>query len=137
MPKPASPSCRWIAASIPAPCCWRNALAIGARETAGELHDRLAALGATAILKALDGLAAGGLRPVPQPAEGITYAAKISPAEARLDWRKPAIALERAVRAFNPVPGAWLELDGGERMKVLAAMAVEGRGAPGTLSTTA
>ncbi len=108
-------------------------LAIGARETAGELHDRLAELGAAAILKALDGVAAGSLRPQPQPADGVTYAAKISPAEARLDWRQPAVALERAVRAFNPVPGAWLELDGAERMKVLSAMTLDGRGPPGTL----
>lgn len=104
-------------------------LPIGAAETAGELHDRLAALGGTAIVEAL----AGSFTPVPQPAEGVTYAAKISPEEARLDWNRPAAALARAVRAFNPVPGAWTTLPNGERLKVLSALVADGKGEPGTI----
>jgi methionyl-tRNA formyltransferase len=94
-------------------------LPIGPTETAGTLHDRLAALGATGIVEALDHI--DGLKAQPQPADGVTYAAKISPEEARLDWTKDAVALERVVRAFNPAPGAWTTLPNGERLKVLAA----------------
>ena len=104
-------------------------IAIGPGETAGELHDRLAELGGEAIVEALDGT----FTPRPQPSEAVTYAAKISPAEAQLTWDRPADALERAVRAFNPVPGAWTLLPNGERMKVLAATVVKGAGAPGEI----
>jgi len=100
--------------------------------TAGSLHDALAALGARLVVDALEGLAAGRLEPTPQPAEGATYAKKLSPAEARLDWRRPAAELARRVRAMAPRPGAWFEA-GGERLKVLEAKAVSGRGAPGTV----
>jgi methionyl-tRNA formyltransferase len=92
--------------------------------TAGELHDRLAALGAKLIVPALEGVAAGTLTPRPQPSEGATYANKIAPEEARLDWREPATALERRVRAFAPRPGAWFTHHG-QRIKVYAAEAVE------------
>jgi methionyl-tRNA formyltransferase len=92
---------------------------IGPTETTGTLHDRLAELGATAIVEALASI--DRLRPTPQPAAGVTYAAKITPDEARLDWAKDATELERAVRAFNPAPGAWTTLPNGERLKVLAA----------------
>ncbi len=94
-------------------------LPIGPTETAGTLHDRLASLGAASIVGALQQF--DDLRPQPQPADGVTYAAKISPEEARLDWTKDAVTLERVVRAFNPVPGAWTTLPNGERLKVLAA----------------
>ncbi|GAB2177110.1 methionyl-tRNA formyltransferase [Dongia sp. agr-C8] len=104
-------------------------IAIGATETAGELHDRLAALGGEAIVAAL----AGSFTPRPQPGEGVTYAAKISPEEARLDWNRPAAELARAVRAFNPVPGAWTTLPNGERLKILSALVAETTGTPGTL----
>lgn len=114
-------------------------IAIGKRETAGQLHDRLAALGARLMVEALDGLAEGRLLPRPQPAEGATYARKLSPAEARLDWRRPAAELERVVRAFSPAPGAWFEA-GGARIRVLAAEVAPPDGAlapgqrrPGTL----
>ncbi|MBL8710388.1 MAG: methionyl-tRNA formyltransferase [Rhodospirillaceae bacterium] len=96
--------------------------------TAGRLHDRLAAVGAALIVETL---AALPLPATPQPADGVTYAAKISPAEARLDWRKSGTLLERAVRAFAPVPGAWCELPDGQRLKVLAAELVPGPGVPG------
>lgn len=110
----------------------RQALAID-RLNAGELHDRLAALGAAMIDEALQGLAAGTLRATPQPEAGVTYAQKVDKAEARLDWRDSAEALERRVRAFTPWPGAFFDLPEGERVKVLAAEPVEGIGSPGTV----
>jgi len=79
---------------------------IGAREDGGSLHDRLAALGAEAIVAAIAGFQAGRLAPVPQPAEGVTYASKIRKDEARIDWATPADAIDRQVRAFNPWPVA-------------------------------
>ena len=97
-----------------------EAVPIGSQDTAQSVHDRLAALGARLILPALDGLAAGTLVPRPQPAEGVTYAKKLRREEGALDWRRPAVELERAVRAFDPWPGAWFEHQG-ERIKVLAA----------------
>ncbi|GIK97223.1 MAG: methionyl-tRNA formyltransferase [Alphaproteobacteria bacterium] len=106
---------------------------IAPAETGATLHDRLAELGARMIVSALDGLAAGKLRPAPQPADGVTYAAKLTREEARLDWRQPAAALERQVRAFDPWPGAWLDY-AGERIRVLDAR-VDGpaKGRPGSL----
>jgi methionyl-tRNA formyltransferase len=112
------------------PMLLRRAIEIGPRETGQSLHDRLAGLGAVLILEALDGLAAGRLEAVPQPAEGATYAAKLTRAEERLDWREPALLLDRRVRALAPWPGAWCEI-GGERVKVLEAEAVAGTGEPG------
>jgi methionyl-tRNA formyltransferase len=81
-------------------------LPIGARENAGALHDRLAALGAEAVVAAIDEWQAGRLAPVPQPADGATYAPKIRKEEARIDWTAPAPAVDRLVRAFNPWPVA-------------------------------
>jgi len=81
-------------------------LPIGAREDAGALHDRLAALGAEAIVSAIDEWQAGRRVPVPQPADGATYAPKIRKEEARIDWTAPAPAVDRLVRAFNPWPVA-------------------------------
>ena len=107
----------------------RESLPIGPRMNAGELHDALAALGARLIVETL----AAPLPPaVPQPAEGVTYAAKISPAEAQIDWSKDAAQLERQIRAFAPVPGAWCQMPDGARLKLLAADVVTGAGAPGT-----
>ncbi len=110
------------------PILLREAVPIGATATAAELHDRLAEVGARLMVAALDGLDAGRLEARPQPAEGVTYAAKLKPGEGHLDWRRPAAELERAVRAFSPWPGAFFEA-GGERVKVLAAEVVAG--APG------
>ncbi len=100
--------------------------------TAGALHDRLAEIGAGLMVETLADLAAGRIEAVPQPEDGVTYAAKIDKAEARLDWRRPAAELARLVRGLNPFPGAWFEADG-QRVKLHAAEAVEGDGAPGTL----
>ena len=112
------------------PMLLRQAIAIGPRETGESLHDRLAALGARLIIEALDGLAGGSLRATPQPAEGVTYAAKLAREEGRLDWRQPALLLDRRVRALAPWPGAWFEI-AGERVKVLEAEPVAESGAPG------
>lgn len=112
----------------------RQAIPIGAKETAGQLAERLAALGAHLIVEALDGVARGVIEPCAQPEEGATYAAKLRRDEARLDWRRTAVELERRVRAFDPWPGAWF--DGrGERLRVLAAEADPAAvpAAPGTV----
>jgi methionyl-tRNA formyltransferase len=83
-------------------------ITIAARDTAAMLHDRLAAAGADAIVDVLQRLARDGrLASVPQPAEGATYAAKLERAEAAIDWSLSATALDRRIRAFNPVPGAF------------------------------
>ncbi|MDQ7250617.1 methionyl-tRNA formyltransferase [Dongia sedimenti] len=103
------------------PVLLEDRIEIERKETAGELHDRLALIGARAIVEALDDYAHGRITPRPQPHEGVTYAAKISSGEARLYWDRTAVDLERAIRAFSPVPGAWALLPSGERLKVLAA----------------
>ena len=100
--------------------------------TGGELHDRLADAAARLLIDSLDDLIAGRLTATPQPADGVTYAAKIDRAELRIDWRRPAREIERIVRAFAPRPGAYAVLDG-ERIKVLAAAVADGGGDPGTL----
>ena len=111
---------------------------ITADTTAGTLHDELAVLGAEMIVEALAGLEAGALEPVPQGTEGVTHAGKLSRADGRLDWRRPADELERRVRALNPWPGVWVKYEG-ERIKVLAAAVEEGApggGETGTLPGT-
>jgi methionyl-tRNA formyltransferase len=97
---------------------------IGAEETGGSLHDRLAVLGGSALLEALDGHAAGTLPAVAQPTEGVTYAAKIEKAEALIDWEQDAVEIERKVRAFNPWPVAETRLEG-EQLRVFEARAEE------------
>ncbi len=96
----------------------QEAIPIGARTTASELHDALAALGGRLIVEALAGLSQGRLTPQPQPEAGATYAAKLERGEGRLDWGEAAEALDRRRRAFAPWPGAWFEA-AGERIKVL------------------
>jgi methionyl-tRNA formyltransferase len=102
--------------------------AIGAHETAGELHDRLAALGAAALEDALPGVLAGTLAAVPQDGRFATHAAKIGKHEAPLDWRRDAAALERQVRAFNPWPVAEAATEDGRRLRIFAAVATDGAG---------
>jgi len=101
-----------------------------AGRTAGELADELSRVGAAAMLDVLADLAAHPL--VPQPTDGVTYAAKVDKGEARIDWSRPAAEVERLVRAMNPSPGAWLEV-GGERVKLLAAEVTEAHDTPGTV----
>jgi methionyl-tRNA formyltransferase len=98
----------------------QQAVPIDADMTGQRLHDALGALGARLILAALEGVAQGTLAPRAQPEAGVTYAKKLRREEGALDWRRDAVALERAVRAFDPWPGAWFEL-AGERIKVLQA----------------
>jgi len=109
------------------PVLLRAALAIGPEETAADLHDRLSALGARLILRTLDRLP---LPAVPQPEAGVTYAAKIDKAEARVDWTRPAVEVDRLIRGLSPFPGAWTAVDG-ERVKLLRSRLTEGGGAPG------
>ena len=110
-----------------------EALDIGEDNTAA-LHDRLAAQGGRLIVQALEQAQAGALKPVPQPAEGVTYAHKIEKAEARLDWTMTAQALAQRIRAFDPFPGALGTL-GGESIKLWAAQALPQAvdAAPGTV----
>jgi methionyl-tRNA formyltransferase len=101
------------------------------RETAGTLHDRLAALGGELIVEVLEAVADGGLREQPQPQTGITYAEKINKAEALIDWREDAPRILRRVRAFNPWPIAETKLEGAQ-LRVWDAELVPGS-APETL----
>ena len=99
-------------------------LRIEPEDTAGTLHDKLAALGAQCIVQALAALEGGQLRAVPQPADGVTYAHKIQKQEAVIDWSQAAWEIERQVRAFNPQPGASTALRG-QLLRVWRARAVE------------
>ncbi|WP_298017219.1 methionyl-tRNA formyltransferase [uncultured Parasphingopyxis sp.] len=101
-----------------------------ADKAAGELTEELAAMGGGLIVEVLDDLIA--FPPAEQNEEAATYAAKIEKAEARLDFTRKALLVERSVRAFNPIPGAFFEI-GGERFKVLAADIVDEHGEPGTV----
>jgi methionyl-tRNA formyltransferase len=114
------------------PVLSQHCLPITDEDDAGSLHDKLAALGADAIVQALARLESGMAQAVPQPAEGATYARKIGREDAMLDWSQQASALERAVRALRPSPGAATTLQG-ERIKVWRAHVVDGRGAPGSV----
>ena len=100
------------------------------RKNSGQLTEELAQDGATAMVEVLGMLDALPL--IAQPDEGITIAAKIAKAEARIDWGRPASELERLVQGLAPFPGAWFEVSG-ERIKLLVADAVEGSGVPGTV----
>ncbi|TXG85115.1 MAG: methionyl-tRNA formyltransferase [Sphingomonadales bacterium] len=115
------------------PVLLRRPCPIAPDETAATLHDRLAALGAEAIVDALAHLRT--LTPQPQDESRATYAAKIDKAEAKLDWSQPAPLLERRVRAFCPAPGAYFLL-GDERIRVLAAEVMDADGTPGTVLDT-
>jgi methionyl-tRNA formyltransferase len=115
------------------PMLLREALSVAPAMTAGELHDALAPIGARLMVQALEALARGAARETPQPAEGVTYARKISKDEARLDWTRPAEELARAVRGYNPTPVAWTELDT-ERVRIYrAAVGPAAGGEPGTI----
>ena len=109
------------------------ATAIEPAETGGDLHDRLSRMGAEAVVEAVDGWAGGRLAPVPQPDEGVTYAAKIAKQEAVIDWTRPAAGIDRQVRAFNPWPvaettwrGRQLRIWSGRPVDVPTAGAVPG-----------
>jgi methionyl-tRNA formyltransferase len=105
---------------------------VRADDTAGALTARLARRGAPLLVEAVRGLVAGALEARAQDPAGATYAPKIRPDDARLDWSQPGIVVDRAVRAFNPVPGAHTTF-GGARLKVHRGTAMDGDGAPGTV----
>jgi methionyl-tRNA formyltransferase len=105
------------------------------RTTGGDLHDRLAIQGANALVNVLDGLITDSVNATPQPKEGVTYAAKLSKAEAELDFDQPAHQLASKIHAFNPWPVAWCAL-GDDRLRLLMANVEEGEhppSPPGTL----
>jgi methionyl-tRNA formyltransferase len=106
----------------------RNATDIEAEETTADLHDRLSNMGADLILLALERLPE--LTPQPQLTEGVTYAAKIDKAEARIDWTRPAAEVDRQIRGLSPFPGAWT-IAGDERLKLLRARPAQGEGTAG------
>lgn len=107
-------------------------LAIGPVTTASDLHDALAEMGGRLVV---DVLADPARTPVPQPEDGVTYAAKLARDEGRIDWTESASVLERKVRALNPWPGVWCERDG-ERLRVLAASLHDGPGGKGRAAGT-
>ncbi|MBX2805526.1 MAG: methionyl-tRNA formyltransferase [Hyphomicrobiales bacterium] len=118
------------------PVCIGERITIGPDMTAGELHDELSLLGARLISRALALLGKGELMFRPQPAQGVTYASKLTNEERRINWANTAEQVNNQIRGLSPAPGAWFEaLLGGrnERIKVLRSVVVPGRGDPGTL----
>lgn len=103
-------------------------------DTAGDLLTRLAYSGSDLLVRTLDAIEAG-VQPTEQPAEGVTYASKITVEDAQIAWSQPAVVLDRLVRACHPSPGAWTTFRG-ERFKIAAAAPVEGSLAPGELQVT-
>src|SRR5262245_8860430 len=99
-------------------------------DTTGDIHDQLSHLGARLMVKALTELEAGPVKLTPQTEDGVTIAAKVTPAEARIDWTRPAPQVSAHIRGLSPHPGAWFELDG-QRIKALHARAEDGSGPPG------
>ena len=110
------------------PVLLRAAVEIGAEDTTGALHNRLSQMGAALIVQALDRLP--DLVPQAQADQGVTYAAKIDKAEARVDWTQPATQVDRLIRGLSPFPGAWCDV-AGERVKLLGARVVPRSGAAG------
>ena len=110
------------------PALLRETLDIGAEETTGQLHDRLSQMGSALIVRAVADYAT--LLPQKQSEVGVTYAAKIDKAEARVDWTKPAVDVDRLIRGLSPFPGAWCEV-AGERVKLLGSRLADGKGAAG------
>jgi len=107
---------------------------IDALETAGSLHDRLAPLGAALWPRALAGIERGDLAEIPQSLDGVTYAKKIKPSEARIKWSRPAAEVDRRIRGLSPFPGAWFTAPsdkGPVRIKALLSRVEAGQGVPG------
>jgi methionyl-tRNA formyltransferase len=100
--------------------------------TAADLHDRLSRLGADLMVRAMAALDRGALQLKQQSEDGVTYAAKIDKAEARIDWSKPAHAVLRHIHGLSPFPGAWAELENA-RVKILRCELAKGSGAPGAV----
>ncbi|MDH7788953.1 methionyl-tRNA formyltransferase [Ochrobactrum sp. 19YEA23] len=118
------------------PVAMAEKVAITPDMTAGELHDRLSMIGADLMVRALGALERESLTLQPQAEEGVTYAAKIDKAEARIDWSKPARDVHNAIRGLAPFPGAWCEMEINgvvERVKLQRSTLGEGSGAAGTV----
>jgi methionyl-tRNA formyltransferase len=115
------------------PIAMAERVPIGSGMTTGELHDMLAPRGAKLMLVALSALERGTLQLTPQPDDGATYAAKIDKGETRIDWNKPWSKVHNHCRGLSPFPGAWFELPGAGRIKVLRTTKGDGKGAPGTV----
>jgi methionyl-tRNA formyltransferase len=114
------------------PVLMQEKIPILENDTMGTLHDRLAELGAKLILQTLDALEAGVVKATPQSAEGVTYAAKLDRREARVDWRKGAVTVNRQVRALNPSPGADARMRGAE-LKIWRCATAADQGNPGEI----
>ena len=109
------------------PVLLREATTIGPEETTADLHDRLSDMGARMIIQVLGDLPRLAQ---PQASEGVTYAAKIDKSEARIDWARPAVEVDRQIRGLSPFPGAWCQING-ERVKLLRSRLAAGQGRPG------
>jgi methionyl-tRNA formyltransferase len=112
------------------PVLLREATDIAPDDTTGALHNRLSNMGALLVVAALDRLP--DLTAEPQPEDGVTYAAKIDKAEARVDWAQRAATVARQINGLSPFPGAWCDV-AGERVKLLGAFLADGDAAPGTV----
>jgi methionyl-tRNA formyltransferase len=114
------------------PVAMAERVAIEPDATAGDLHDRLARLGADLMVRALGALECGSLTLTPQPETGVTYASKIAKDETRITWARPWQEVHNHIRGLSPFPCAWFEL-AGDRIKVLRSTKGEGSSAPGTV----
>ena len=113
------------------PIAGERRVPIGPDATTGDLHDELAKLGTDLMVIALGALERDSLKATPQPAAGVTYAAKIDKNETRVDWAKPWNEIHNRCRGLSPFPGAWCELPGVGRVKILRTTRGEGSGPPG------
>ena len=114
------------------PVLSQQTVAIEASETAGNLHDRLGAIGARLVVEVLENPDA--VRPTPQPASGVCHAAKIAKSEARIDWTRPAQAVANQINGLSPFPGAFVERNG-QRLKIVHVRCTQGEGPPGAVLT--
>jgi methionyl-tRNA formyltransferase len=118
------------------PVALAESVAIAPDMTAGELHDRLMAIGADLMVKAMSGLERGELMLRPQAAEGVTYARKIDKAETRIVWALANLQVHNHIRGLSPFPGAWCEMEIAgktERLKLLRSTLADGQGEPGEI----
>jgi methionyl-tRNA formyltransferase len=113
------------------PIAMAERVAIAPDITTGELHDRLARLGADLMLRAISALERGGLQLTPQSESGTTYASKIDKNETRIDWTRPWNEVHDHCRGLSPFPGAWCEMPGAGRVKILHTTKGDGSGQPG------
>ncbi len=113
-----------------------ESLRIGPLDTAGAVHDRMAVIGAELLARTLPLIEQGKAPETPQRSDGVTYAKKIRPKEARIDWSKPGVEIDRKIRGLSPFPGAWFQLGtdrGPVRVKALLSAFEDVDGSPGTV----